>query len=90
MGNAEPSIRTRTREGTDVKLAARRASEADAYLSNADQIIDRLFLASYDLSQFTVAGHWCDEGAHRFPSDYKFVKCKLWLMSTGAGTPSWP
>ena len=75
------------KEGTDVKVAAQRALEADAYLSNADQIIDRLFLASYDLSQFVDASRWCDEGARRFPKNYKFVKCKLWLMSTRAKDP---
>jgi serine/threonine-protein kinase len=78
------------KEGTDVKVAAQRALEADAYLSNADQIIDRLFLASYDLSQFVDADRWCDEGARRFPNNYKFVKCKLWLMSTRAKDPDVP
>jgi TolB-like protein/tRNA A-37 threonylcarbamoyl transferase component Bud32 len=78
---------SQTRGVTDVKLAARRAYEADAYLSNADQIIDRLFLASYDLSQFPDAEHWCAEGARRFPGNFKFTKCQLWLMSSKAREP---
>ncbi len=35
-----------------MKLAARRAYEEDAYLSNADVILSRLFYSSYDLGQF--------------------------------------
>ncbi len=76
-----------TKGSTDAKLAARRAYEADAYLSNADQVINRLFLASYDLEQFVDAAHWCDEGARRFPADFKFTKCQLWSMSTRAREP---
>jgi eukaryotic-like serine/threonine-protein kinase len=72
---------------TDAKLAARRAYEEDAYLANADLILQRLFLASYDLSQFVDAAHWCAEGQRRFPADFKFVKCQLWLMTTKAQEP---
>jgi eukaryotic-like serine/threonine-protein kinase len=72
---------------TDAKLAAQRAYEADAYLSNADVIVNRLFLASYDLGQFTDAVHWCDEGQRRFPTDFKFVRCQLWLMTSKAKEP---
>jgi serine/threonine-protein kinase len=72
---------------TDAKLAARRAYEEDAYLANADLILQRLFLASYDLSQFVDAAHWCEEGQRRFPGDFKFVGCQLWLMTTKAREP---
>jgi serine/threonine-protein kinase len=71
-----------TKGETEAKLAARRAYEEDAYLSNADQVINRLFIASYDLSQFVDAAHWCEEGARRFPNDYMFTKCQLWMMTT--------
>jgi serine/threonine-protein kinase len=76
-----------TKGSTDAKLAARRAYEADAYLSNADQVINRLFLASYDLEQFVDAVHWCEEGARRFPGDFKFAKCQLWSLTTRAMEP---
>ena len=72
---------------TDAKLAARRAYEEDAYLSNADQVLARLFLASYDLEQFVDALHWCEEGQRRFPGDFKFVSCRLWLMTSKAKAP---
>jgi serine/threonine-protein kinase len=74
----------------DVKLAARRAYEEDAYLSNADVILSRLFYSSYDLGQFSDAVHWCGEGGRRFPQDEKFVECQLWLMTTKAVDPDLP
>ena len=76
-----------TKGTTDAKLAGQRAYEADAYLSNADQVLNRLFLASYDLSQFVDADHWCQEGSRRFPDDFKFTKCQLWLLTTKAREP---
>jgi len=75
---------------TDAKLAAVRAYEEDAYLSNADVIIHRLFLDSYDLSQFVDAAHWCDVGRRRFPTNYRFVSCQLWLLTTRAREPDVP
>jgi len=74
----------------DVKLAARRAYESDAYLSNADVILSRLFYSSYDLGQFSDGMHWCGEGQRRFPDDAKFVECQLWLMTTKAVEPDVP
>jgi len=71
----------------DVKLAAQRAYEADAYLSNADLVLSRLFFASYDLGQFTDAEHWCQVGQRRFPEDVKFVECQLFLLTSRAKTP---
>ena len=76
-----------TKSETDGKLAARRAYEEDAYLSNADQVINRLFLISYDLSQFVDADHWCREGQRRFPDNFLFVKCQLLLMTSKAKEP---
>jgi TolB-like protein/tRNA A-37 threonylcarbamoyl transferase component Bud32 len=76
-----------TKGTTDAKLAGQRAYEADAYLSSADQVLNRLFLASYDLSQFVDAAHWCQEGSRRFPNDFKFTKCQLWLLTTKAREP---
>jgi serine/threonine-protein kinase len=70
------------------KLAARRAYDEDAYLSDADLVVWRLFTTSYDLEQFPDAIHWCDVGAGRFAANPRFVECKLWLMATTAVTPN--
>ena len=74
----------------NAKIAARRAYDEDAYLSNADTIVWRLFLSSYDLEQFPDGIHWCDVGAGRFPTDPRFMACKLWLMGTTAVQPNVP
>ncbi len=76
-----------TKGQTDAMLAGQRAFEADAYLSNVDQVINRLFLVSYDMGQFAEGARWCEEGARRFPGDFKFVKCQLWLLTTKAREP---
>jgi serine/threonine-protein kinase len=77
----------RTTGETDAKLAARRAYETDAYLTNIDVIISRLYLASYDLAQFTEAKQWCEEGVRRFPRNYRFAECRLGMLTTRAATP---
>jgi serine/threonine-protein kinase len=62
-------------------LAARRAYEADAYLTAAPSILWRLFATSYDMEQFVDAGHWCEEGRRRFDTRRSFVTCQLLLLS---------
>ncbi len=71
----------------DVKLAAQRSYEEDAYLSNVDVVLSRLFYASYDLGQFSDAEHWCEVGRRRFPADSKFVGCQLHLLTSRAREP---
>jgi TolB-like protein/tRNA A-37 threonylcarbamoyl transferase component Bud32 len=63
-----------------VVLAARAAYEADAYLREAETIVDRLFWASHDLAQFPEARRWCEEGGRRFPHNWRFTECQLWLL----------
>ena len=65
-----------------VVLEARAAYESDAYLREAETILDRLFWASHDLAQFPEARRWCDEGGRRFPQNWRFTECQLWLMIT--------
>ena len=70
-----------TKSLTDVVFAARRAYEADAFLSNAPKIVERLFYAAYDLDQSVDASHWCQEGLRRFPTNSVFTTCQLYLMT---------
>jgi serine/threonine-protein kinase len=76
-----------TKGGVDVALAARRALDADAFLDNADKILQRLFLVSYDLGQFPDAVHWCEETGRRFPATPLSVRCRLWLLTTKVREP---
>jgi len=66
----------------DVILAATKALETDAYLSNADVIINRLAHANYDEGNFAASDRWCSEGRRRFPANWRFFECELLLMTS--------
>jgi len=72
---------------TSVVLAARTAYEQDAYLTAADRVLSRLFDGHYDLEQFSQAERWCSVGAERFPDDYRFKECQLWILTTPIAEP---
>lgn len=65
----------------ETAINARLALEEDAYLSDADRIYDRLFYAYYDLAQFRNAEIWCKNAAIRFPDNFRFAECQLWLAA---------
>jgi serine/threonine-protein kinase len=67
--------------------AAEFAYDADAFLSNADDILDRLFWGSIDREFLPQARRWCLEGARRFLDQPRFMSCQLWLMVTPAVEP---
>jgi serine/threonine-protein kinase len=71
----------------EANLAARRAYEADAYLTSAREVLWRLYATSYDLEQFTDAIHWCDELARRYPHDPLQARCRLWLFTAPLRDP---
>ena len=68
-------------------LAAQRAYASDAYLTNAREILGRLFWTSHDAEMYPDAIKWCSEGHRRFPRDMFFVECRLWMMTTKAVRP---
>jgi serine/threonine-protein kinase len=76
-----------TDDQVSMLLAARRAYEEDAYLADADQILNRVFFGYYNLGQFADARHWCDEGLRRFPGGHLFLECQLRIMMTEQGNP---
>jgi len=69
----------------DVILAARQALKADAFLSNANLIYERLFYALYDTGDLEKSTQICTEGLRRFPDDPAFTECQLWLMTMKNG-----
>jgi serine/threonine-protein kinase len=75
------SLYYQTKDLQGAALAARRAYEEDAYLSNAADILTRLFHTSYDMDQQRQAQRWCQEGMRRFPRDFRFFQCQLYLMT---------
>jgi len=68
-------------------IAAQRAYEEDAFLTVADGVLWRLYSASYDLEAYDQAKRWCDEGRRRFPGNFRFVQCQLFLMTMPAAQP---
>jgi TolB-like protein/tRNA A-37 threonylcarbamoyl transferase component Bud32 len=79
-----------TGNATDVKLAARSALNADAYLANADVILGRLFLASYDDGQVADSRLWCDNTRKRFPGTYPAPRCELFMLTMQGSDPDVP
>jgi hypothetical protein len=75
---------------TDGKAAALKAYEADPYLTDANKTVWRLFQASLDLNQEQESRKWCDVGAQRFPADYRFQECRLWLLTLVTQKPPTP
>jgi serine/threonine-protein kinase len=67
--------------------AAQRAYATDYYLTNAREVLVRLFWTSHDSEMFPDAAKWCNEGHQRFPRDAFFVECRLWMLTTKAKKP---
>ena len=69
---------------------AQRAYEADPYLSNADQVLWRLFQASFDLNDAAQARHWCEVGGQRFPENPRFTGCRIQVLALKASPADIP
>jgi hypothetical protein len=70
-----------TSRTTEANLAAQTSYTTDPYLSDANKTLWRLFTSSVDLDAGAQARKWCTEGATRFPEDFRFAECKLWLYT---------
>jgi hypothetical protein len=66
---------------SDGNITALQAYKADPYLSDINKTILRLFQTSLDLNNGQQSQRWCDEGARRFPDDFRFAECRLWLLT---------
>ncbi len=63
----------------DIYKAADKAWEADAFLANAQTVLNRLILSSYDVEDFVNAKRWCDEMQRRYPASAQAPRCQLYL-----------
>jgi TolB-like protein len=72
----------------EAKLAAQTAYESDPYLTDIDKTIWRLFQSSLDLNERTEASKWCAVGRSRFPDNFRFTECRLWLFTLEGGKPN--
>jgi serine/threonine-protein kinase len=72
----------------EARRAALRALEADAYLTDADEIVNRLFYTSFEIGDDEEAGYWCDEVRRRNPNRWPAAYCDLILLAwSSAGSP---
>jgi serine/threonine-protein kinase len=88
--NVLSAIQYQKQDVVEAHNLARRAYEADAYLTAAPEILWRLYVTSYDLGQFQNAAKWCDEEERRFPQNMSAARCQLWIMSTTLPPPDPP
>ncbi|HEX6369167.1 MAG TPA: BTAD domain-containing putative transcriptional regulator [Longimicrobium sp.] len=61
-------------------LAARRALAQDAYLEDADGILQRLYFGAMAQGDYPEARELCGRGHAQFPGAWQFVECQLTLM----------
>ena len=61
--------------------ATEQAYATDAFLMNANEIVYRLFYASFQLEHYRDALKWCDTGRRRFPHEWLFLHCRLTLLA---------
>ncbi len=66
----------------DIYKAADKAWEADAFLANAQTVLNRLVLSSYDVEDFVNAKRWCDEMQRRYPASAQAPRCQLYLETS--------
>ena len=70
-----------------VVLAARQAYAQDAFLLVAADVLWRLYSGSYDLGDYPEASRWCEEGLRRFPENFRFAQCQIFLMTMSQAEP---
>ena len=64
----------------EASLAAQRAYEVDAFLTDSPNILFRLYHTSLDLGRGNDAIRWCETGRHRFPTSWEFAYCELTIL----------
>jgi len=69
------------------KIAAYNALESDPYLTDANDVLYRLFSMSVDLEDPAGAERWCTEGGRRFPKDPYFTECQFEQMAIPGQPP---
>jgi DNA-binding SARP family transcriptional activator/TolB-like protein/tetratricopeptide (TPR) repeat protein len=69
----------------EADAAARRALDADEFMEEAPLVVERLFRSSLHLARHDSASWWCGLGRRRFPTDWRFVECRLTLLGVEGG-----
>jgi tetratricopeptide (TPR) repeat protein len=71
----------------DAKIEAQHAYDSDPYLKDVHKTIWRLFQNSIELANRTEAERWCGVGHDRFPDNFRFTECRLWVYGLPGQKP---
>jgi serine/threonine-protein kinase len=71
----------------EARAAALRAYEADAFLTDVNELVIRLFMTSFELHDDDEASRWCDEIRRRMPDRWPYAYCALVLLGWGDAAP---
>lgn len=71
-------------------LAIHRALEEDAYFADEDEIVERLYRSALVLERYPEARRWCSQGEREFPGDFRFLECRLTLLTRAGDSPPDP
>ena len=66
--------------------AARKALEADAYLSEPARIMSNLFFTALRAADFAQASEWCNRGRQYHPDYRTFIECELTILGWSGST----
>jgi tetratricopeptide (TPR) repeat protein len=69
----------------EAKGNAERALEADPFLSEDRDVLFTLYQSSQELGDMNETVRWCAEGHRRFPDDFGFVACSLFVLALSRG-----
>lgn len=79
--NSLSHLLIRKGELAEAKLNALQAYSTDPFLENVHLTLWRIFTTSWGLQDAVEARRYCDEGARRFPDDFRFSQCRLMLLA---------
>ncbi len=71
----------------EADAATRRALAEDAYLEDADVLLERLFFSAMLVADYARADSACVQGGRRFPGDWRFAQCTLLLLRADPSRP---
>jgi DNA-binding SARP family transcriptional activator/TolB-like protein len=72
-------------EFAEAKNYALRAYNADAYMTDASETVNRLFMTSFESGDDDEASRWCDEVRHRQPGRWPYAYCSLLMLGWSLG-----
>ena len=67
-------------EFAEADIASQQALAADAYLSDAPEILNQLYRSELMSGHLDKALTLCQRARHDFPADWRFIECRLTLL----------